>query len=259
MSKKIFISILLVGILTALLYSQSNRNYINMNDITKKRTVALASFRLKESMTNKALDKLKYFNVELYSEYIVNSFISNFNSTNSFITLVPLKSVLSKNAFNSLPSTYPLDSEYVAPLGYIATNNVPDNVLEDLQGKVDSIMFADVTLSFWAQKIFINFSMYDLDRELIWRDTFEGESKYIIGDNPLSQDRAYSVILEQVAENEKKHEAGLYRVIDESISNSIYNISRKFPMVFDTNEYFRTVETFSLTNENYKKEANLLK
>ena len=241
-----------------MLYSQ-NKNYIKMSDISRKRTVALASFMVKRDMVNSKYDKVKYLNTEVYSEYMVNSFISNFNNTNSFMTIVPLEDVLPKILFDNLPMGFPLDSEYIAPLGYISTNNVPDDVLKALEGKVDSIMFANASLSFWSQRVFIDFSIYDLNRDLVWKDQFDGQSKYIIGDTSITPKTGYAVILEDVMNEQRKHENELYIIIRESISNSINNMAMKFPMIFDTNDYFQMRKTFSLTNNNYAKEADLIK
>ncbi len=255
MFKKILIILSISVFVCICVLNANNKSYVKISDIRKPRKIALASFMVKRDMVDVKYDKMKYLNAEVYSEYIASNFISNFNTTNSFVSLVPLETVLPKALFDSMPQSFPLDSEYVAPLGYISTNNVSDEVLEALEGKVDSIMFAQARFSLWSQRIFIDFSVYDLNRELIWRDTFDGTSRYIMADKTITPKTSYNVVLRTVEELQKKYDEEFYTVIDDAIKNSIENMAVKFPMIFSTNDYYQTIRTLSLTNENNNTEV----
>lgn len=240
---------------SVLVLNASNKSYVKISDISKPRKIALASFMVNRDMVDEKYDKMKHLNTEVYSEYIAANFVSNFNIDQSFVSLVPLKDVVSKSLLDSMPQGFSIKSEYVAPLGYISTNDVSDEVLQALEGKVDSIMFAKAHFSLWSQRIFIDFSVYDLNRELVWRDTFDGTSKYIIGNMGITPKTSYNVILRNVEESQKKYDEELYVVIDDAIKNGIENMAKKFPMIFNTNDYFQTIKTFSLTNNNVGTEV----
>ncbi len=248
--KKILIitSILIASSILAL--GSYNKNYVKISDIVKPRKIALASIMINRDMLDSRYDKTKYINGEIYAEYIASNFVSNFNIDESHLSLVPLEEVLPKNLFDTLPQTFPIKSEYVAPKGYITTNDVSDDILASLEGKVDSIMFAQARLSIWSQRIIIYFSVYDLNRELVWRDTFDGTSKYIMADTSITPKTSYNVVLQNVQNQEKKYDEQLYIVIDEAIKDSVDKMAKKFPMIFSTNDYFQTIKTFSLTNAN---------
>ncbi len=256
MLKKILIIISILISTSILVLQANNKNYVKMSDISRPRKIALASIMINRDMIDSKYDKVRYFNTSIYSEYIASNFVSNFNIDQSFVSLVPLNEVLTKNLIDSIPRNFSLDSEYVTPLGYISTNDVPDDILTALEGKVDSIMFARARFSIWSQKIFIDFSVYDLNRELIWRDQFDGSSKHIIADAGITPKTSYNVVLQNIQKKQQKYDEEFYIVIDEAIKDGIENMAKKFPMIFNTNDYFQTIKILDITN-NDKTKADL--
>ncbi len=242
--------------MSVLVLHARQKNYVKLSDIDKPRKIALASFMIKKDMLDTKYDKVKHLNGEIFSEYIVSNFVNSFNIDESYVSLIPLEKVLPKKIFDTIPQTFSLTSEYVSPLGYITTDDVSDEVLAALEGKVDSIMFTKVHFSLWSQRIFINFSVYDLNRELVWRDTFDGTSKHIIADTSITPKTSYNVVLQNVKNQQKRYDDEVYIVLNEAIQNSIDNMAKKFPMIFSTNDYFKTIKTFSLTNKENQTNNN---
>ena len=72
------------------------------NIISKERNIVIASFTFPKDMTNQYFDKLKYLNTEIYADYVLESFISNFNSQNELVKLITLEEALGKSEFSKL-------------------------------------------------------------------------------------------------------------------------------------------------------------
>lgn len=234
-------------------------SYVRVDDIiSKKRTIAVASFTLPKSMTNEYLDKLKYLNTQIYADFLLSSFISNFNRQNEMVKLETLKNALGDIEFSKLPYHYILGSEYAVATGTIATNYLSENTIDLLKGKVDGVMYADATMSFWSQRVDIKFQVYNLDGNPIWIDNIKGISYHIIGDTGIpTRKTAYEVVVADVLEYQKRHSAELYIVIDEAVSNGVSTLKSRVPYAFTTNDILFTQKTFSLTNEGYAKKAGI--
>lgn len=239
MKKFLIIALVFVSILIS--SCSQNYSFLRVEEIVySKKTIALSSFTFPKSMTNYTLDRLKYLNTQIYSDYVLNSFISNFNSQNELIKLVTLESVIGSEDFSKLEYHSILGADYVAATGTIATNILDSSTINLLKGKVDGYMFADASMSFWAQKVTIDFSMFNLDGTPIWIDELEGSSYYIIGDAGPTKQTAYDIIVADILEYQKRHKNELYIVIDQAVSNAVIELKDKVPYAFNTNEIIFT-------------------
>ncbi len=209
-------------------------------------------------MTNQYLDKLKYLNTEIYTDFVLNSFISNFNSQNEMVKLITLQEALGNDEFSKLPNHSILGADYAAATGTLAVNKLSEETLSKLAGKTDGIMYAKSSMSFWSQKVNIDFEIYDIEGKYLWIDTLNGTSYYIIGDTgePTRQ-TAYEIVIADVMRYQKRHAEELYILIDQAISNGINGLKGKAPYAFNTNDIIFTQKTFSLTNEDYAKKAGI--
>ena len=237
----------------------SKYSYVRVDDIIdKNRTIAIASFTFPKSMTNEYWDRLKYLNTEIYTDFVLNSFISNFNSQNEMVKLVTLQEAIGNKEFANLPHHSILGADYVAATGTLATNRLSEETLALLADKVDGIMYAESAMSFWSQKVTIDFEIYDIDGNYLWIDTLNGASYYIIGDTGApTRQTAYEIVIADVMKYQKKHAEELYIVIDQAISNGVSGLKGKVPYAFNTNDIIFTQKTFSLTNEDYAKKAGI--
>ena len=141
---KIKIYILAIIILFIFISCASKYSYVRVDEvISKPRTIAVASFTFPKSMTNQYYDRLKYLNTEIYTDFVLNSFISNFNSQNEMIKLVTLKEAIGDNEFAALPSEYHyvLGADYVAATGTLAVDGDVFSILRDKlkKGEVQSL------------------------------------------------------------------------------------------------------------------------
>ncbi|WP_157149265.1 hypothetical protein [Brachyspira pilosicoli] len=261
-NKKIIYSLITFSFISIFIFScRSMGNSVVVVDdiISTNRIVAIVSFTFPKSMTNVNIDRLKYLNTEIYTDVVLKSFISNFNSQSELIKLVTLEEALGTLAFSKLPNHYILGSDYVAATGTIATNKLDDDTIALLRDKnISGVMYANSKMSFWAQSIDINFDMYDLNGNNLWLDTLEGYSYYIIGDtgSPTKQ-MNYQIVIADVVKFQQKHADELYIIIDEAVSNGVYTLKNKVPYAFSTNDILFTQKTFSLTNEEYAKKAGI--
>ena len=237
----------------------SKYSYVRVDDIIDKNiTIAIASFTFPKSMTNQYWDRLKYLNTEIYTDFVLNSFISNFNSQNEMVKLVTLQEAIGNKEFANLPHHSILGADYVAATGTLATNRLSEETLALLADKVDGVMYAESAMSFWSQKVSIDFEIYDIDGNYLWIDTLNGASYYIIGDTGApTRQTAYEIVIADVMKYQKKHAEELYIVIDQAISNGISSLKGKVPYAFNTNNIIFTQKTFSLTNEDYAKKAGI--
>ena len=259
MNNKITIFIFTVLSLFTAASCSSKYSYIRVDDIIEKnRTIAIASFTFPKSMTNQYLDKLKYLNTEIYTDFVLNSFISNFNSQNEMVKLITLQEALGNDEFSKLPNHSILGADYAAATGTLAVNKLSEETLSKLAGKTDGIMYAKPSMSFWSQKVNIDFEIYDIEGKYLWIDTLNGTSYYIIGDTgePTRQ-TAYEIVIADVMRYQKRHAEELYILIDQAISNGINGLKGKAPYAFNTNDIIFTQKTFSLTNEDYAKKAGI--
>lgn len=237
------------------------RSYVLVDekDMVKK-TIAIASFTIPKNMTNEYRDKLKYLNTEIYADFILNSFISNFNSQNELFELKTLKDAIGDEEFAKLPNHYILGTDYVAATGTLAsTNFLDDNTINLLiETNISGIMNADAIISFWSQNIKVNFKVYDTNKNNLWVDNLNGYSYYIIGDtgSPTRQ-TAYEIVIADILKSQERHSDDLYIIIDEAISNGVVKLKNKIPYAFNTNNILFTQKTFSLTNEEYSKKAGI--
>lgn len=237
----------------------SKYSYVKADEIIEKnRTIAIVSFTFPKSMTNQYLDRLKYLNTEIYTDFVLNSFISNFNSQNEIVKLITLQEALGKSDFAKLPNHYIMGADYVAATGTLATNRLSKDTLDLLMEKVDGIMYADSYMSFWSQKVSIDFEIYDTEGNYLWIDTLDGASYHIIGDTGApTRQTAYEIVIADVMKYQKRHAEELYIVIDQAISNGVSKLKGKVPYAFNTNDIIFTQNTFSLTNEDYAKKAGI--
>lgn len=237
----------------------SKYSYVRVDDIIEKnRTIAVASFTFPKSMTNQYWDRLKYLNTEIYTDFVLNSFISNFNSQNEMVKLITLEEAIGNKEFANLPNHSILGADYVAATGTLATNRLSEETLALLADKVDGVMYAESAMSFWSQKVTIDFEIYDIDGNYLWIDTLNGASYYIIGDTGTpTRQTAYEIVIADVMKYQKKHAEELYIVIDQAISNGVSSLKGKVPYAFNTNDIIFTQKTFSLTNEDYAKKAGI--
>ena len=254
---KLFIFIIMA--LFIMISCASRYSYVRVDDIIEKnRTIAIASFTFPKNMTNQYTDKLKYLNTEIYTDFVLNSFISNFNSQNEMVRLITLQEALGNEEFAKLPNHSILGADYVAATGTLATNRLSEETLSLLTDKVDGVMYASSAMSFWAQKVSINFEIYDITGDYLWIDTLNGASYHIIGDTGApTRQTAYEIVIADVMKYQKKHAEELYVVIDQAISNGVARLKGKAPYAFNTNEIIFTQKTFSLTNEDYAKKAGI--
>nr|WP_297297757.1 hypothetical protein [uncultured Brachyspira sp.] len=254
---KLFIFIIMA--LFIMISCASRYSYVRVDDIIEKnRTIAIASFTFPKNMTNQYTDKLKYLNTEIYTDFVLNSFISNFNSQNEMVRLITLQEALGNEEFAKLPNHSILGADYVAATGTLATNRLSEETLSLLTDKVDGVMYASSAMSFWAQKVSINFEIYDITGDYLWIDTLDGASYHIIGDTGApTRQTAYEIVIADVMKYQKKHAEELYVVIDQAISNGVARLKGKAPYAFNTNEIIFTQKTFSLTNEDYAKKAGI--
>ena len=254
---KLFIFIIMS--LFIMISCASRYSYVRVDDIIEKnRTIAIASFTFPKNMTNQYTDKLKYLNTEIYTDFVLNSFISNFNSQNEMVRLITLQEALGNEEFAKLPNHSILGADYVAATGTLATNRLSEETLSLLTDKVDGVMYANSAMSFWAQKVSINFEIYDITGDYLWIDTLNGASYHIIGDTGApTRQTAYEIVIADVMKYQKKHAEELYVVIDQAISNGVAGLKGKAPYAFNTNEIIFTQKTFSLTNEDYARKAGI--
>ena len=132
----------------------SRYSYVRVDDIIEKnRTIAIASFTFPKNMTNQYTDKLKYLNTEIYTDFVLNSFISNFNSQNEMVRLITLQEALGNEEFAKLPNHSILGADYVAATGTLATNRLSEETLSLLTDKVDGVMYASSAMSFCVKGI----------------------------------------------------------------------------------------------------------
>ncbi|WP_295154953.1 hypothetical protein [uncultured Brachyspira sp.] len=256
MNRKINFFIFIILSLFIIISCASRYSYVRVDDIIeKKRNIAIASFTFPKSMTNQYLDKLKYLNTEIYADFVLNSFISNFNSQNEMVRLITLEEAIGNKDFAELPNHSILGADYVAATGTLATNRLSEETLLILADKVDGIMYANSAMSFWSQKVTIDFEIYDIDGDYLWIDTLNGDSYHIIGDtgSPTRQ-TAYEIVIADVMKYQKRHAEELYIVIDQAISNGVSKLKGRAPYAFNTNDIIFTQKTLSLTNEDYTKE-----
>ncbi|WP_300366430.1 hypothetical protein [Brachyspira sp.] len=259
MNRKINFFIFIILSLFITISCASKYSYVKVDDIIgKNRTIAVASFTFTKSMTNHYLDRLKYLNTEIYTDFVLNSFISNFNSQNEMVRLITLEEAMGNKDFAELPNHSILGANYVAATGTLATNRLSEKTLSALADKVDGIMYANSTMSFWSQKVTINFEIYDLEENYLWIDTLNGDSYHIIGDTGApTRQTAYEIVIADVMKYQKRHAEELYIVIDQAISNAVSRLKGKVPYAFNTNNIIFTQKTFSLTNEDYAKKAGI--
>lgn len=257
--KKYFLKIIItITLLFTILSCVKTYSYVKVdNIIEKRRVVAITSFLFPKNMTDKNLDKLKYLNTEIYADYVLNSFISNFNKESEMIKIDKLQNIVGNKDFSSLQYHSLLDSPYVAASGTLAVDDTNPELINMLKGKVDAFMVVKVKMSFWAQKTYFDFDIIDLDTNSIWKDTMEGTSYYIIGDAGPTKKTSYEIVIADVMEYQKRHQQELYTIIDESVRDSIINTKKRVPYAFSTNDILFTVKTFSLTNENYSLKAGI--
>ena len=256
-SVKLFVFIIISLFIT--ISCASKYSYVRVDDIIEKnRTIAVASFTFPKSMTNQYLDKLKYLNTEIYTDFVLNSFISNFNSQNEMIKLVTLKEAIGDNEFAALPSDYHyvLGADYVAATGTLAIDGDVFSILRDKN--IDGLMYAHAAMSFWSQKVSIDFEIYDITGDYLWIDTLNGASYHIIGDTGApTRQTAYEIVIADVMKYQKLHAEELYIVIDQAVSNGVNGLKGRVPYAFNTNDIIFTQKTFSLTNEDYAKKAGI--
>ena len=235
-------------------------SYILLDDIIKReRTIAITSFTFPKSMTNEYYDKLKYLNTQIYADYVLNSFISNFNAQNTLIKLVTLENAIGSSDFSTLDNYYILGSSTVAATGTLATNTVDNKILSLLkENDIDGIMTANAIMSFWKQSIEVDFEVDSIDGSSLWVDSFIGNSQHIIGDtgSPTKQ-TSYKIIIADVLKYQERHLDDLYIIIDESVSNGISKLKNKVPYAFNTNNIIFTERTLSITNEDYSKKVGI--
>lgn len=234
-------------------------SYVRVDDIiSKKRTIAVVSFTFPKNMTNEYFDRLKYLNTQIYTDFVLNSFISNFNLQNEMIKLETLKDAIGDSEFSKLPYHYVLGADYVVASGTVATSRLKESTIDLLKGKVDGVMYINSSMSFWSQRIDISFRILDLNGHPIWLDNIKGISYHIIGDTGTpTRKTAYEVVIADVLEYQKRHSSELYIIIDEAISNGITILKGRVPYAFATNDILFTQKTFSLTNEDYSKKAGI--
>ena len=251
----IYIALLFIFISCAEKYS-----YVKVYDIIEKnRTVAIVSFTFPKNMTNDYFDKLKYINTEIYTDFVLNSFISNFNYQNVMVKLVTLQEALGDEEFSKLGNHSILGADYVVATGTLATNSLNEDTISLLvSNKIDGIMYVNSYISFWSQKIDIDFNIYDIDGKYLWIDNFNGYSYHIIGDTGApTRQTAYDIVLADVMKYQERHANELYTIIDQAVSNGISKLKGKVPYAFNTNDIIFTEKTFSLTNEDYAKKAGI--
>ena len=255
MIKKILLLSLLIIIIVSCAQTFS---YIQVEQfIGKESTIVVASFTLPKNMTDSRLDKLKYLNTQIYADNVLASFITNFNSQGNMVKLITLEDALGKEAFSKLEYHAVLGSDRIAATGTIATNYLTPETISFLEENTSGYMFVESVLSFWSQKVELYFQMYDFNKTPIWIEDFEGTSYHIIGDAGPTRQTAYDIIIADILEYQKKHKSGLEIVINEAVSNAVISLKDRNPYIFSTNEILFTEKTFSLTNENYKKEAGI--
>lgn len=228
------------------------------NIISKERNIVVASFTFPKNMTNRHLDKLKYLNTEIYADFVLGSFISNFNSQNKLVKLIALEDALGKQEFSKLSNHSILGADYVAATGTLSSPISDETAIEKIFNDYDGIMYANSFMSFWAQNIIIDFRIYDKDGDYLWIDRLNGNSHYIIGDtgSPTRQ-TAYEIVIADVVRYQQRHSEELYTIINQAISNGVNGLKDRVPYAFNTNDILFTQKTFSLTNENYSKKAGI--
>ena len=253
------IKIYILAIITLFIFVScaSKYSYVRVDDmISKHRTIAVASFTFPKSMTNQYYDRLKYLNTEIYTDFVL--FISNFNSQNEMVKLVTLKEAIGDESFAALPDEYHyvLGSDYVAATGTLAVDGDVFSILKDKN--IDGLMYAHAYMSFWSQRVSIDFEIYDNEGRYLWLDTLNGNSYHIIGDTGApTRQTAYEIVIADVMKYQQKHAEELYIVIDQAISNGISKLKGRTPYAFNTNDILFTQKTFSLTNEDYAKKAGI--
>ena len=256
---KIKIYILAITALFIFVSCASKYSYVRVDEIiNKQRTIAVASFTFPKSMTNQYYDRLKYLNTEIYTDFVLNSFISNFNSQNEMVKLITLKEAIGDDEFASLPSDYyyVLGSDYVAATGTLAVDGDVFSLLKEKN--IDGLMYAHASMSFWSQKVNIDFEIYDNDGNYLWIDYLDGNSYHIIGDTGApTRQTAYEIVIADVMKYQQRHAEELYIIIDQAISNGVSKLKGKTPYAFNTNDILFTQKTFSLTNEDYAKKAGI--
>lgn len=261
MNKKLFIFPFLFIFFIIVIISCANmrKSYVVLDNIIKKeRNIVIASFTFPKSMTNQSLDKLKYLNTEIYADFVLESFISNFNAQNNLVNLITLEEALGKQEFSKLSNHSIFRADYVAATGTLASDILDVGIADKVLSDYDGIMFANSYMSFWSQNIIIDFRVYESNGEYLWVDKLDGKSYHIIGDtgSPTKQ-TAYEIIIADVTKYQQRHGEELYTVINEAISNGVSGLKDRIPYAFNTNDILFTQKTFSLTNEDYAKKAGI--
>lgn len=228
-----------------------SHSYLKIEDILgeEKKTIALVSFTFPKNMTNERLDRIKYLNTQIYVDDILNGFVSNFNKENSMLEIKPIESIIGSEEFSKLEYHSILGADYVAATGTIASNYISENTIETL--KTDDVygyLFVNANMSFWSQEINTHFEMFNLNKEMIWKDDANGVSYYIIGDTGPTRQTAYEIVLADVLENQKNHNDDLKIIIDEATSNLVLDLKTRKPYAFDMDSIL-----FTKTNENKQK------
>lgn len=257
MKKRYFIilSILLITVLSC----ASKKNMYKTKPaalLDKNINVVLYSFLFPKNMTN-ASDKIKYLNTEIYADYVLNSFISNMNKESEMLNIKTLRDVIGQKDFDALNYQTILSSSSVSGNGTLATNYISDSFYESMKDKVDAIMTVESSMSFWSQTVRINFTLRDLNKKIIWQDSVDGVSRYIVSDITPTRRAFYQTIITEASNAQRRHQTELYTVIDDAVNSSVNNLKTKSPYMFSTNYILFTQKTFSLTNENYAKKAGL--
>ena len=262
MNKRLFLfSVFIIFVFSSFILSCANmrQSYVVVdNIISKERTIVIASFTFPKNMTNQNLDKLKYLNTEIYADFVLGSFITNFNSQNDLVKLITLEEALGKQEFSKLSNHSIFRADYVAATGTLAANILDEETANKILNNYDGIMFANSYMSFWSQNIIIDFRVYEANGSYLWVDRLNGKSYHIIGDtgSPTRQ-TAYEIVIADVVRYQQRHGEELYTVIDEAISNGINGLKERIPYAFSTNDILFTQKTFSLTNENYSEKAGI--
>lgn len=254
--KRLFIFFIISIIISC---ANMRKSYVVVdNIISKERNIVIASFTFPKDMTNQYFDKLKYLNTEIYADYVLESFISNFNSQNELVKLITLEEALGKSEFSKLSNHSILGADYVAATGTLPSGISDETAIEKIFNDYDGIMYANSYMSFWSQNIIVDFRIYDANGEYLWVDTLSGKSYHIIGDtgSPTKQ-TAYEIVIADVVKYQQRHGEELYTIINQAISNGIRGLKERIPYAFNTNDIPFTQKTFSLTNENYSKKAGI--
>lgn len=215
MRKTFAVAAALILIITAL----QAEEMINEPAVRNVDSALLLSFSVnKDSVDEDSV--VPFFNSYIFADTLKNAAIKHFNKTNSYFKLNEIEEELlsSSKGLNSLS-----ESNYICP-GTLDDEALSDSDINALLEKsgADYYMVIDSELKLFEQTVILHAGLYNKEHSLIWAQSSEAWSTYILKDpnSPHAGDYNASSGISYTADPDAAHTGELRRVVKEAAVNA---------------------------------------